>query len=114
MNAFRVLLAVIFLAILVYTVIVIGDHGMNLFAVFFGDMAQLNWPGQFNLDFFCMLILSATWTAWRNDFSLGGLVLAVMALNLGAPFLSAYLMILSFRTNGDVKRMLLGDRRAAI
>ena len=32
---------------------------------------------------------------------------------LGAPFLSLYLFILSRQTNGDVARMLLGDRRAA-
>ena len=112
MNAFRALLTVIFAVILVYTVIVIGNHGMNLFAIFFGDMAKLNWPGQFNLDFFCMLILSATWTAWRNEFSPAGLGLGLLALNFGAPFLCAYLLILSFKTDGDVKRMLLGDRRA--
>ena len=29
----------------------------------------MTWPGQFNFDFFGFLILSATWTAWRNQFS---------------------------------------------
>jgi hypothetical protein len=30
----------------------------------------------------------------------------------GMLFLSAYLLILSFRTGGDVRRMMLGDDRA--
>ena len=52
MAAFRVFLVVFLLILLVYTAIVAGDEGLNLFAVFFGDMAAVNWPGQFNLDFF--------------------------------------------------------------
>ena len=50
MTGFRVLLAAIFETIAVYTAVVIADHGMNLLPVFFGDMAKMEWPGQFNLD----------------------------------------------------------------
>jgi hypothetical protein len=50
---------VIFLAISGYTVIVINNHGIGLLPVFFGDMAEMGWPGQFNLDFMCFLALSA-------------------------------------------------------
>ncbi len=63
MGRFRILLAVIFVAIAGYTAIVIANHGMNLLPVFFGDMATMAWPGQFNLDFMCMLTLSALWVA---------------------------------------------------
>ncbi len=113
MNAFRLLLGAIFGVIVAYTVFVAMEHGLGLFAVFFGDIAEAGWPGQFNLDFLGMLMLSGFWMAWRNHFTPGGLVLGVGGLLLGAPILTLYLFILSQQTNGDVKRMLLGDQRAA-
>lgn len=113
MTAFRIFLVTIFAVIAVYTAVVVANHGMNLFPVFFGDMAKLNWPGQFNLDFFGFLLLSGIWMAWRNHFSAAGLVLGVFAVLGGMPLLSAYLLYLSIRTSGDVKVMLLGPERAA-
>ena len=112
MAAFRALLIVIFGTIAIYTGNVIAEHGMNLFQVFFGDMAEMGWPGQFNLDFLCLLLLSGLWTAWRNDFSPAGLGLAVVAFFGGAPFLTAYLLYLSLKTNGDMKEILLGEAGA--
>jgi len=68
MTGFRVLLAIIFVTISVYTVPVVLNHGLDLLPIFFGDMVKMGWPGQFNLDFFGILILSAFWPAWRNHF----------------------------------------------
>ena len=113
MTAFRALLIAIFASIVIYTVAVSAEHGMGLFPIFFGDIAEVGWPGQFNLDFLGMLIFSGFWMAWRNDFTPVGLLLGLCGLFLGAPFLSLYLLVLSVRTRGDVARMLLGDRRAA-
>jgi hypothetical protein len=112
MTAFRILLAAMFVVLLGYTVIVIEGHGLNLFAVFFGDMAKMGWPGQFNLDFMLMLMLSATWVAWRHRFSPSGLGLGLLAFLGGALFLAVYLLVLSLRTRGDVRTMLLGPSRA--
>ena len=99
---------VIHLAVLTgYTLVVIQSHGMNLLPVFFGDMAAMAWPGQFNLDFLGFLILSALWTAWRNGFSALGLVLAVVAFFGGMAFLSIYLLILSLGTD-NIRDILLG------
>lgn len=99
---------VIHLAVLTgYTLIVIQNHGMNLLPVFFGDMAAMAWPGQFNLDFLGFLVLSALWTAWRNGFSALGLVLAVIAFFGGMAFLSVYLLILSLGTD-SIRDILLG------
>jgi hypothetical protein len=75
--------------------------------VFFGDMAAMGWPGQFNLDFMGFLILSALWTAWRNGFSAIGLILAVVAAFGGMAFLSIYLLVLSLGT-GNIRDILLG------
>ncbi len=113
MNAFRVFLCLVFGAIALYTGFVVLEHGMGLIPIFFGDIAEAGWPGQFNLDFMGMLMLSGFWIAWRNHFTPGGLLLGVGGLFLGAPFLTAYLLVLSLQTGGDPKRMLLGDRRAA-
>ena len=99
---------VIHLAVLTgYTLVVIQSHGMNLLPVFFGDMAAMAWPGQFNLDFLGFLVLSALWTAWRNGFSALGLALAVVAFFGGMAFLSIYLLILSLGTD-SIRDILLG------
>lgn len=113
MNGFRLLLVVLLLAVVLYTIPVLANDGLlALFPTFFGDMAKMGWPGQFNLDFFGFLLLSGLWTAWRNDFSGTGILLAPVAVLGGIPFLTTYLLILSFRSGGDIKAMLLGDRRA--
>ena len=111
MTAFRVLL-ITFCAILVgYTGVVISNHGMGLFNVFFGDMAAMGWPGQFNLDFMFMLTLSALWVAWRHEFSIAGLGLGLLTFLGGSLFLTTYLCVLSWLTSGDMKEMFLGKRR---
>ncbi|MEG3180884.1 hypothetical protein [Sphingomonas sp. LT1P40] len=102
------LLVLLWIVLAGYTAVVIGEHGLNLLPIFFGDIAQLVWPGQFNLDFLCFLILSALWTAWRNGFSAVGLALAPVALLGGAGFLLPYLLWLSVREGGDVRRVMLG------
>jgi hypothetical protein len=111
MTLFRLLLVMIFTTITLYTGVVVAHHGLNLLPVFFGDMAGLAWPGQFNLDFMCMLALSGLWVAWRHRFSGAGIALGIVAFFGGALFLSAYLLVESVRTRGDVEALLLGQRR---
>ncbi|MFM7029327.1 MAG: hypothetical protein ACKOXK_11725 [Chakrabartia sp.] len=113
MTAFRIFLLLCLGAILAYTSVTISHHGLNLLPVFFGDMAKMGWPGQFNLDFMCFLALSALWVSWRHDFSAAGLALGVVAFFGGMLFLSAYLLVQSTRCGGDVRTLLLGTRRAA-
>ena len=109
MTAFRILLVAIFGAISLYTIPVVLNHGLDLLSVFFGDIGKMGWPGQFNLDFLGFLVLSAFWTAWRNNFSIPGLVLGVFAFFLGAPFLTAYLLYLSYKCDQNVQAILLGE-----
>jgi hypothetical protein len=112
MNLFRALLVLILVVLSAYTAIVIANHGINLLAVFFSDIAAMAWPGQFNLDFLGFLILSGIWTAWRHQFSPAGLGLGVLAFFGGMMFLTIYLLIVSLRTKGDVGALLLGEARA--
>lgn len=107
---FRLFLIVLWITLTAYTVVVVANHGMGLLPIFFGDMAAMTWPGQFNLDFMMMLLLSATWVAWRHQFSVGGLALSVLALLGGASFLTVYLLVLSIQSKGDMKKVLLGAR----
>lgn len=111
MNAFRVFLAVLLLVLILYSGLVISNHGLGLFPVFFGDIRTMAWPGQFNLDFTFMLMLSALWVGWRHHFSPIGLALGLLALFGGSLFLATYLLVLSWRAQGDLSRILLGNER---
>ena len=111
MNLFRLFLFVLFLSLVIYTIITISNHGWNLLPVFFGDMKAMTWPGQFNFDFFGFLLLSGLWVSWRNNFTTAGILLGLVAVFGGILFLSAYLIYLSFHTNGDIKLMMLGSNR---
>lgn len=113
MLAFRLFLLTVFLTIAAYTVYVVADHGINLLPVFFGDIARMAWPGQFNLDFACFLLLSGLWLSWRHQFRPGGLALGLCGVFGGALFLSAYLLVVSYQTQGDMRVLLLGPERAA-
>ena len=113
MTVFRIFLALIVVVCSVYTAEVVMTHDVGLYGVFFGDMAAMGWPGQFNLDFMCMLALVGLWVAWRHHFSAMGLLLGFLAANLGAPFLATYLFIAVGQAKGDMKEVLLGTARAA-
>lgn len=112
MNILRLLLATLLVAILGYTAIVIEHHGWDLMPVFFGDIAKMGWPGQFNLDFLGFLILSATWLMWRHQFSAAGLFWGLCGFLGGTPFLCIYLLIASLQAKGDMRTLLLGNSRA--
>ena len=71
----------------------------------------MGWPGQFNLDFLSLLTLSGLWVAWRHRYSGAGLVLGLLALFGGGMFLTAYLLVVSVQTRGDMREILLGKAR---
>lgn len=111
MPLFRLFLFACLIAIVAYTAVTVANHGLNLLPVFFGDMAEMGWPGQFNLDFMGFLALSALWVSWRHQFSPAGLALGLIAFFGGMLFLSAYLLVQIGRTGGDMKLLLLGPGR---
>lgn len=113
MSALRILLTVMTISIISFTVVVVYNHGWNLFPVFFGDMTAMSWAGQFNFDFMCFLTLSGLWLAWRHHFSLAGLALGVLGFFGGIMVLAPYLLIASYKANGDMKTLLLGTVRAS-
>jgi hypothetical protein len=112
MTAFRICLVMIWVVLTGYTILVIANHGLGLFDIFFRDMSPFGWAGQFDLDFLFMLILSSLWVAWRNEYSASGLGLGLVALFGGSLFLSTYLLVLTFSANGNMKEVLIGEKRA--
>lgn len=111
MTAFRTLLISMVLALLGYTAVVISQHGLGLLAVFIGNLQQLDWSGQFNLDFSFMLMISALWVMWRHQFSGLGVLLGLAALVGGVLFLGTYLIIQSLRLDGKIVPLLIGPQR---
>lgn len=113
MTLFRLMLATMMVVLIGYTAAVIGAHGWGLLPIFFGDIAAMGWPGQFNLDFSFMLNLAIVWILWRHGFSPAGFALALLVPLGGSAYISLYLLVMSFRVGGDTRRLMLGDARAA-
>ena len=111
MVLFRALLLLMLIVLAVYTGVVVVEYGLILLNVFFRDIAALGWPGQFNLDFMMMLMLSGLWVAWRHRFRPLGLLLGVVAFFGEAGFLTIYLLIMTAQAKGDMVEVLVGDRR---
>ncbi len=107
MKALRVFLVAVIATVLVYTIMVGNKHGWNFAQFFFGDIATMNWAGQFNLDFSFFLLFTGMWIAWRNKFSPFGVGLGLFTLVGGIPFVSTYLLILSMK-NKSIKEILIG------
>lgn len=112
MGAFRMLLVLMIVVLFGYTGVVGINHGWNLLPIFFGDIFRMTWPGQFNVDFSCLLILSGFWLAWRHHFSPAGLALGLLGVFGGTSVLAPYLLIASFTAKGDMKEILVGKSRA--
>lgn len=114
MNLFRAYLIAVLACLTGYTLVVGMSHGWNLLPIFFGNVAEMSWSGQFNVDFMTYLGLSGIWVAWRHQFSGGGLALGVVAFFGGMMFLAPYLLWASAKAGGDAKVLLLGRQRAAL
>jgi len=113
MVVFRVVLAVMFVAIVAYTGLVVSNEGAFFLPRFVADVARLGWAGQFNLDFFFLLVFASSWIAWRHHFSPAGLGLALLSVVGGTALLAPYLLVATVRAKGDMREVLLGQRRAA-
>jgi len=112
MRGLRTYLLLVVASLGLYTVVVGLEHGWGLLPIFFGDIAAMTWPGQFNCDFMSFLSLSALWLAWRHEFSPAGIALGVLGLFGGMMVLAPYLLWASARADGDAAVLLLGPVRA--
>jgi hypothetical protein len=114
LTAFRVLLGIGWLVLLVVSVHAVKAMGAGAAGtVFMGDFAH-PWRAQFNTDFSLHLLLVAAWMTWRTRPWVVGLICGILAINLGGLFTLAYLLVASFRAKGDIGKILLGDRAPAL
>jgi hypothetical protein len=58
MTMFRAYLVIALASLTGYTLVVGMNHGWNLLPVFFSNMTEMGWSGQFNFDFMTFLGLS--------------------------------------------------------
>lgn len=113
MNKQRFLKAILLtqtLALLTYTYFAFQNEGANLLQIFLQNIKSLNWNGQFNLDFLCYLMLSGLWIMWRNKFSVKSIAVGLLASILGTIVFAPYILFLLFQENGDIKKVLTGNR----
>jgi len=113
MMILRIVAIFYFVAVAALTVAAVSDTGWNLVEVFVGNIAAMNWSGQFNVDFAAYLTLSAIWIGWRHKFSTGGILLMPLAQVGGILFLTPYLLWAIADAKGDPVKLLIGDRSAA-
>jgi hypothetical protein len=111
MSALRIYLIAAWAALAVYSAYVFSriDVAATL-SGFFAAIGEGSWTGLVNLDLTTFLITAALWTSWRNGWRPLGLLLAYGVFSLGGAFLWGYLLFLTYREQGDMKRVLLGVR----
>ena len=106
----KILLIVQTIGLLIYTFFAFQTEGAALFSVFTNNVLSLNLSGQFNLDFLCYLTLSGLWIMWRNKFTTKSIILGLVAMVLGIIMFAPYILWLTSKENGNIKRVLIGDR----
>ncbi|NBL64080.1 hypothetical protein GV828_02565 [Flavobacterium sp. NST-5] len=106
----NILLASMAIIVGVYTIFTMQKKGASLFQIFISNITALSWNGQFNLDFSCYLMLSGIWIMWRNKFSTSSIIFAPFAMVIGIIVFAPYLLFLLYKENGDLKKLIVGDR----
>ena len=94
------------LGLMIYTFLAFQSQGPDLFSFFLGNIKELGWNGQFNLDFACYLTLSGLWIMWRHQYRLGAVVFGFAAMILGIIVFAPYLILLLIQHQGDLKKVL--------
>lgn len=109
MLALRAFLLTAWLITVYLTVAATAEVGIGAGFVWFFDFSQ-PWRAMFQADFSIYLILVGAWILYREESPLVGIVCAVLATTLGSIFSMAYLLVATFRANGDMVALLLGHR----
>ncbi len=104
------LLIVQTLGLIAYTIIAIENDGGNFLVRAQEFVLSMKWMGQFTLDFSCYLMLSALWIMWRNKFTTKSIAFALIAMILGIIVFAPYLLYLLTQENGNLKKVLVGNR----
>ncbi|MDP9141860.1 MAG: hypothetical protein M3O62_13820 [Pseudomonadota bacterium] len=106
MTLLRGYLIAAWLLLAAITVYAVTSLGLDAANVFFSDFAH-PWRAQFYTDFLLHVVPIAAWIFWREPSRIVGLLCAVGAAS-GGLFTLLYVLVATFRANGDPRRLLLG------
>lgn len=106
MNALRVYLLVGWCFLTGITMWAVGTLGLEGSAVFFSDLSHA-WRAQFYSDFLLHVVPITIWVYWRETSRLSGVLCALGTL-MGGVFTLLYMLVATFRSGGDARRLLLG------
>ena len=111
MKLLRLFLILSTVLIFIVTFFTVNTNGLNWPSVFFGDILELDWRAQFNVDFLIHLYLLATWIAWREGFTVKSYFFGFLSIFLGGMFGFLYILYASYQAKGNPKKLLLGEHR---
>lgn len=107
MNLFRILLVIawVILAFITWRAItVLGSDAAN---ILFDDFAH-PWRAQYYTDFILHVLLVAGWVFWREQSKAVGAACALACVGGGALISLLYVLIATYRADGDSRKLLLG------
>lgn len=113
MTAFRIYLIVVWVAFVAFCIAIAPQAGLDLIGPFNEAFAAGDWISAGLADLMSLIVLAALWAGWRNAWSPGGWLMAVLVLLGGSLVLLPYLFILVSREKGDMSRVLLGSHAPA-
>ena len=93
-----------------YTIIAMQNDGFDFLSKALEFATSGQWMGQFALDFSCYLLLSFLWIMWRNKFAPASILLGLAAAVLGIIVFAPYLLYLLAKEEGDLVKVLVGER----
>ncbi len=109
-TVYRIGLAVGWLGLFAVSVKALQLMGLNSAGTVFISDFDHPWRAQFNTDLGLHLLLAGSWMIYRTRSLAIGALCAVLAINLGGLFTLAYVLVASFRAEGDFRKVLLGCR----
>jgi hypothetical protein len=108
-TTFCIFIVLAWLAMALVSVQALGAMDIaTLGPTFLGDFAH-PWRAVFNTDLTIHLALLAAWMIYRAASWPAGLACAALAISLGALFTLPYLVLITIRARGDMRRVMLGS-----
>lgn len=107
MLFFRIILAALWIILIAITVRALQQMGIDGANVFVSDLSH-PWRLQFNADFSAHVLLMCTWMIYREQKLAIGILCAIGAGFIGGAFSLGYILLATFRSSGDMRKILLG------
>lgn len=112
MIVFRIILVAAWAVVLYFTILPLSSEGLSAANdVFAADLSASNWRTQFDVDLLSHMLLAGIWVAWRQKFSLAGILLGLLCIG-GSLFTLIYVLALTLVHKGDLNKVVMGKNFA--